>query len=569
MISSPALRATLAGTGLLTVALGVVACSGDKDDSPADNDFAYVLNKPLATTNAASTLGVATDAAKLSARLYPGAYLPGPGNRLLPNTDLVSAAPVVDNPDSVDYTISDTATYSDGAPVVCDDFLLTWVAAHRSDVFASDPGLMTRVRDLSCDTGAKAFRVDFDKGMGPRFRELFGPGDVLPAHTVTANAGEGRPENVVDAVSSGDEEALAALGRSWSTTFDLARTDPATVPTYGPFRIESRDDDGSLLLSANPEWRGDPPGIDRVRVRGGGELPDSGQSGGGDGATGPAAGSGSSQVTDVTDAAVLSTGPEDSTLTDAGFTLSRDPGERVDGLQLSDTGVFATPDARRGFASCIDRGAVVAAVSTATGADASLVKAVPFRVALPDSPAAQALVDIAARNSERNTATTASQLTGTTVRIGYLADQPRYSAIVDALTSSCQEGGVSVVGVPLDAATLTVPGILGTDVDALLETTGASGRNPEVSASPVTPLVTTAQIRDAENTLADAASTVPLSLEPRLVVTVSTVSDVSDSGSDSGLSWNMDRWISSDHPSTVDPGVSSGVVPPNTVEEKA
>ena len=118
-------RGVLVATVATAITVSLAACSGSGDDNDADEGLTYVLDEQLLTTNAGSTLGVAADAAKLSARIYPGAYLPGPGGRLLPNSDLVSVTADPENPDVVDYALAEDANYSDGSPVVCDDFLLT------------------------------------------------------------------------------------------------------------------------------------------------------------------------------------------------------------------------------------------------------------------------------------------------------------------------------------------------------------------------------------------------------------------------------------------------------------
>ncbi|MGO1275199.1 MAG: ABC transporter substrate-binding protein, partial [Corynebacterium variabile] len=199
-------RSTARGVLVATVAtattVSLAACSGSGDDIHADEGLTYVLDEQLLTTNAGSTLGVAADAAKLSARIYPGAYLPGPGGRLLPNSDLVTVTPDPENPDVVDYALAEDANYSDGSPVVCDDFLLTSAAADRTDLFASDLGLTSRISSLDCAPGAKEFRVVFDRGFGQRYREIFGAGEVLPSHTIAEHAGV---DSVVDAVDTGDE----------------------------------------------------------------------------------------------------------------------------------------------------------------------------------------------------------------------------------------------------------------------------------------------------------------------------------------------------------------------------
>ncbi|MDN6813966.1 MAG: ABC transporter substrate-binding protein, partial [Corynebacterium variabile] len=411
-------RSTARGVLVATVAtattVSLAACSGSGDDIHPDEGLTYVLDEQLLTTNAGSTLGVAADAAKLSARIYPGAYLPGPGGRLLPNSDLVTVTPDPENPDVVDYALAEDANYSDGSPVVCDDFLLTSAAADRTDLFASDLGLTSRISSLDCAPGAKEFRVVFDRGFGQRYREIFGAGEVLPSHTIAEHAGV---DSVVDAVDTGDEAALTALGEAWTSTFDLSATDPGTVPTSGPFLIESLRDDAdgdegdrgpSLVLARNPEWHGDRPGLDRITVRGGGDLTRA-----------------LDGTAEVTDAAVIAGGATDPELTGAGLAVVRDNGVRTDGLTLSHEGIFATADNRRAFASCIDRAAVVDAVSGATGAT---VEPHALRIATAGSPAAGVLEDLAGRLGARNVPSSKAVLDGPPVRVGDRAGPTRPEA---------------------------------------------------------------------------------------------------------------------------------------------
>lgn len=575
------------------VAFGVVACSSDDGvEDATDPLFGYALPRPIVTLNAASAQGAATDAAKVSARLYPGSYLTGPDGRLLPNTDLVRATPSADNGDIVNYRISDQATYSDGAPVVCDDFLLTWAASKYPDLFSSDLGLTARVKDFTCDAGQRDFSIEFDQGMGSRYRELFSVGEVLPSHTVAERAGV---DDVVGAIDTGDQETLADLGREWSSTFRVAETDPSQVPTYGPFRVASRGQDGSLVLTVNPAWAGVRPGLDEVVM----------WSGPGAGIDGPDFEQLSSDyrlyVADVppeTDpvAAGLEVAPETETASDTAtetgetgetgapssettdsddaddgiradtdeiapdlsdsddvsgrFAVTRGSGTRVDGLKLADSGIFDSEENRRAFARCVDRSAVADAVKSESGIT---VDEAPFRLIAPGAQAGENLGDIAARNNNTDTAPTSDRLGGTTVRVGYFTDVARYRAMVDTLVESCAAADVTVVPVPLGVDDLDG---LGTDYDALLETRSTFGQNPQVSfpaSSGASGTATVRQLRDAENVLADTTATVPLTVEPRSVAVDRGLSNVVDNPGETGMSWNMDRWVSPDFPTTTAP----------------
>ena len=601
-------RALRRPAALLTVAAltsVLVACTSDHGvEDASDPLFGYALPRPIVTLNAASTVGAATDAAKVSARLYPGAYLTGPDGRLLPNTDLVTATPSRDNGDVVNYRISDTATYSDGAPVVCDDFLLTWVAAKHPDLFSSDLGLTARVKDVTCDAGERDFSIEFDRGMGSRYRELFSVGEVLPSHTVGQRAGV---DDVVGAIDSGDPGQLADLGREWSSTFTVAENDPAEVPTYGPFRVASRGEDGSLVLSVNPEWSGVRPGLDEVVMWSGpgagiegpdfeklaadyqlyvADVPpetdpvgaglaashtaeadpgsDTAEAPSETGAAEPSApskgesespdGDGSGDGEGIR-AGTDETAPDlsDSDDVSGRFAVTRDSGTRVDSLTLSDSGVFGSREDRQAFARCVDRRAMAEAVKSESGIS---VDEAPFRIVAPGSQVGENLGDVAARNNNTDTGPTADRLGGTTVRVGYFADVARYSAMVDTLVDSCAKAGVTVEPVPLGVDDL---GELGSDYDVLLETRSAFGQNPEVSlpaSSGASGTATARQLRDAEHTLADVATTVPLTAEPRSVAVDQGLSNVVDNPGETGMSWNMDRWASPDFPTTSVPTTS-------------
>lgn len=596
-------RYRLPAVMLTTVAItaGLVACSSDNDaDDAEDPLFGYAMPAPIVTLNAASSLGAVTDAAKVSARLYPGAFLTGPDGRLLPNTDLVAASRSHDDPDIINYRISDSATYSDGAPVVCDDFMLSWAAAQNPQHFSASLSVAERVSNVNCETGQRSFSVEFDDGMGSRFRELFSVGEVLPSHTVGERAGV---EDVVAAVNAGDPGQLAALGDAWSTTFTVTENDPSLVPTYGPFRVAARGDDGSLTLAVNPEWSGVRPGLDEIvlwSAAGAGlegpdyaalteeyrlyvadlppevdpvaagldvvestETSETSESSETSATTGETTGETEPETTaaDQTDETVRpgadSSAPD---LTDADdisgrFAVTRDSGTRIDGLTLSDTGVFESRDDRQAFARCVDRAAVAGAVEDETGIT---VEEAPFRIVSPGSTAGESLGDIAARNNNTDTGPTSDRLGGQTVRVGYFEDVARYRAIVDTLVESCGQAGVTVEPVPLSVGDF---GQLGTDYDVLLETSSSFGRNPEVmlpTSAGASGTATVRQLRDAENVLADATSTVPLTAEPRSVAVDRGLSNVVDNPGETGMSWNMDRWVSPDFPTdTTEPTETS------------
>lgn len=522
-----AVRSTAALTlSAALAAAGLAACSGDSPLSNPPEQFGYVLTSDLVTSNAGTAVGVATDAAKVSARLYPGAFIAGPHGQNLPNGDLVTAKPTPGNPRQVDYTINEKATYSDSKPVVCDDFLLSLQASSRPDLFGSDMPLFGQVEKIDCAAGAKKFSVHFADKRGERYRELFGPGTVLPSHTVAEKAGV---EDVVSAVDTKDEQALTELGKAWQDVFTFAKTDPSQVPTSGPYKIAARKDDGSLKLEKNPEWKGVEPAQSPVYLWPQGtdvkKLGEHNQL----------------SVVDTNRGAGETPGTvaEELGLNSDEFRVVESNSERVDTLRISDLGLLQDPKSRKALNACIDREAIAKAVEEETGA---VVQPTGLRVIGTEHPLRAYLDDINGRNTKVNVEEARSKLNGMTIRVGFLDSVPRYKKIVDALKSQCAEAGVNIEPVPRSADDY---GLLGVDYDVALDTRSANGRNSAVNATPGAGLK---EIRGAETALADEAMTLPLVTEPRTILAEVHAANVLDSSSDTGVSWNMDRWVESDEP---------------------
>ena len=158
------LRAALYGALLFTAACAT-SPDGAPDDSPPPEPrrLTLVTSSPLATTNAAGLLGASTSADTLAGRLYPPAFVHGPSGQQIPNRDLVTAQPLPGPEPRVVYTINPEATYSDGAPVTCTDFLLSYKAGTLPGLFdAFLPRLrlamidMLKIRPIASEPGDHA-----------------------------------------------------------------------------------------------------------------------------------------------------------------------------------------------------------------------------------------------------------------------------------------------------------------------------------------------------------------------------------------------------------------------------
>ena len=110
-------RSAITGVAALTTAaaLVVAGCSPSNEkatDPNALDYFGYQLPVPLVTTNAASNLGDSMKVQRLSGRVFPGAFIPGPSGQRIPNTDLVSTQVLPGQQRQVVYTLTDQAVFS-------------------------------------------------------------------------------------------------------------------------------------------------------------------------------------------------------------------------------------------------------------------------------------------------------------------------------------------------------------------------------------------------------------------------------------------------------------------------
>lgn len=514
-------KATIA-VAATAMAISVASCAEDNNpgaNKQAEPQFGYALPQELVTTNAGTAVGVATDASKISARLFPGAFIEGPDQQLLPNADLVSANPSRRSAAVINYQINEKAKYSDGKPVVCDDFLLTYEASKRPDLFGSDMPLFSQVENVDCKPGSKRFVVNFKPSFGERYRELFSAGTVLPMHTVAERA---KLPDGAQALRSGDEQALTELGKQWQESFLLSKTDPSSVPTSGPYKVVSRHDDGHLELGVNENWSGVKPaeasihvwprGADVKKLREQDQL----------------------RVADID----AGGNPEALGLSQPEWRVTKVQSSRVDTLRVSDMGPLATRESRQALNFCIDQRAIAGAVSKHSGAK---VQATGLRVIGPAHPLTAQLT----KTSQENTAFApekAAPLAGQHIRIGFLETTSRYKVIVDKIKAGCGAVGVSVEASPRKA---TDYGVLGVDYDVLLDTRTTFGRNAAVARG-VSGRLT--EIQREEKKLANDSYSIPLVTEARTVASEAHVHNVMDNGADGGVSWNMDRWVTRETP---------------------
>lgn len=557
-------KITAIAAGLSALALVAASCSSEESESgdqatPSDpesyNYPGYMVNSQLTTTNAGTAFGSTTSAAQLSTRLYPGLFVPGPSGQLIPNADLVETEelpPAADSDqESVRVTLADDATFSDGAPVTCDDYLLAYTAGTHPVEFASHMPLMNDIADIECAPQSKAFTLTFQKDQGHRWRQMFGPGTVMPAHAL-AQKTDLTVEELNAALHAEDMATLQPVAELWRYGFSTAKDDfdPELQVSYGPFTADKVGDSGEVFLKANEQYRGDEPALDRLVIwpstANAQELADKGVLKVADSAvaapdwlSGNAGKDAESE--EGNDAPESDNDSSDKDSAGAGadaFETTTKVGLQTDTLTLSQAGIFAEPSARKAFAACVDQAAMAHKSSEISGVD---VPPAYVRTVSVQDPVAQTLGSVA-KDHEGTDMAAAGQLNGSTIKVGYVGPDKRYQAMVDALRASCEPAGITIedaaeenlsqfyLNPDPETGQPTIDAFLG-PVDPLTEYSAADSS-----------IKNSVQLKEQEEQLWESVPSIPVAAQPRVFIVHRDVEGVLPYTGISGIGWNMDRW---------------------------
>src|SRR5687768_9564858 len=115
-------------TAILAATLSLVAglaasCSGSTADQ-----IDYAVDGTLVTYNTNTVAGAASAGPQAFSRVLTGFNYHGPEGQIVGDRDFGSISVVGRSPQVLDYEISDSAVYSDGKPITCDDMVLAWAA---------------------------------------------------------------------------------------------------------------------------------------------------------------------------------------------------------------------------------------------------------------------------------------------------------------------------------------------------------------------------------------------------------------------------------------------------------
>jgi peptide/nickel transport system substrate-binding protein len=526
------LRRTAAAVTVAVVgALGVSSCSGN----PA-SEITYVVDGALTTYNTNTVAGAASAGPQAFARVLTGFDYHGPDGQIVGDHDFGTIAVVGRAPLILDYVISDKAVYSDGKPLTCDDLVLAWAAqSGRFPGFeaASQAGYRD-ITTVDCAPGQKRARVSFapDRSLVD-FGQLFAATSLMPAHVIADDG------PTIDRIA-------AAWNSTWNLTPDL---DVKRFPSSGPYKLESVDKDGAVVLVANDKWWGAKPVTTKITVRPrGADVQDRLNNG----------------AVDVVDVAAGSSGvlnmPED-------YTESDSPSAGIEQLIFAAQGPLAAPPARRALALCTPRD-VIARNAEVPIANTRLNPVTEEAVGNGESVGSEQFV-----TANPNAARDVLGNQPLAVRIGYQTPNARLAATVGAIAKSCAPAGITVQDAGSEN---TGPlALRNNEIDVLLSSTGGSTgsgstgssamdaydlhtgngnnlsgyTNPQIDGI-IDSLAVTADPKEVARLLGDAGPvlwgdlpTLPLYRQQRTLVTSKKMYAVSSNPTRWGAGWNMDRWV--------------------------
>lgn len=292
----------LAVTGV--AALLLTGCA-PQSEVVSGSSLAVAWNQPFYSYNSSTTYGNATANANIIYMTGSSFNYYNDVPELVKDESFGTYKKISDDPLVVEYTVADSAKWSDGEPVTAADMLLSWVSvggAYNDTTFdpseymdpetgelngkqpdnvvyfdsGADPtnpsglGLVTEVPVIS--NNGKTVTLTYSKPFVD-WELAFTVG--LPAHIIgkkalgaTSNA-DGAAA-VTKAIQDKDTTALSKISNFWNTAYNFTEmpTDPELLVANGPYVISDFVADQYITMTANPQYSGaHKPKVEEITVR--------------------------------------------------------------------------------------------------------------------------------------------------------------------------------------------------------------------------------------------------------------------------------------------------------------
>lgn len=286
----------------IAVTMALTACSAPEDESEEqarqDSDRAAAgeapdaitigWNQPYYSYNDDTSDGNATANSIVNYMLRGNLFYYDENQELVRDESLGTFEKTSDDPLTVEYTVADDATWSDGTPMDATDLLLQFVGTSGNlntidssddvgnlggEVYfnSSSPGLplVTELPELSND----------NKTLTLVYSEPFADWEValdfgVPAHVTAMKAlgiddPQAAKDALVEAVQGNDKAALSSLAEFWNTGYDFTAMpdDEMLHLSSGAYELTDYVEGEYLTLTANPDYKGElPASINEVTI---------------------------------------------------------------------------------------------------------------------------------------------------------------------------------------------------------------------------------------------------------------------------------------------------------------
>ncbi|MCH8559780.1 ABC transporter substrate-binding protein [Nesterenkonia sp. LB17] len=378
-------------------------------------------------------------------RLFDGFGYWGTDNVWYPNEDFGSYEVTSEDPFTVEYTIGEDVSWSDGTPVTVADYVLDWAYQNAELTNSDDEPLFNGISQTygervlegpQGDPEGKTFTIEYTEPFADW--EIL-VGSALPAHVV-AEQSDMELDELVTAVREADTEALEPAAEFWN---DGWFTDPGEfpdeelIPVTGPYKLDNWQAGESLTITANEEYWGSAPGTERIVYRfvNDGQHVQALENGDLNIARPQATVDTRGQLERLEDDFVLHEG-EAATWEHLDFNFN--DGAFSDSLEL-----------REAFAMCVPRQQIVSNLIEPVNPEASVLNAresLSFEENYEEivSESYEGTYDEVDVEGAREILE-AEDAVGTEVRIGYAGPNPRRTDTVAEIQASCDEAGFEIV----------------------------------------------------------------------------------------------------------------------------
>jgi peptide/nickel transport system substrate-binding protein len=513
----------------------------------------------------------------------PGPYIFQPDLSAVLNEDMMESVTLTsEDPQVVEYVVKEAAVWSDGEPIDCDDFYLSWMSGNgkqsdpNPDYTGPDqvdadgnpvpetiphfiPASTTGTEDISsveCSEDGRTITTTYETVFAD-WQVLFG--GLLPAHVVEAGAGV-EDITAVDGLTASEDSK--AIGEFWNTGF--IGFDSAVAVSGGWYVIDSFEAGQNLILKRNEAYYGAPGTVDEIVFL---QVPDATQQ--------PAA-------LENGDVQVISPQPNPDLVAQlqaiAGVTTSLHQGVTFEHYDFNQSNVhLAKLEVRQALANCIDREEIVATLVAPINPDATVLN---NRIYIPDSPdyadnsggltrdvdAAKALLEGAGYVLGDDGVYAHPTDGRLSLRLGRRDPNPRRQSTNELFAEQCAEAGVELTDDPaedfnavrLPASDYDIALFAWVATPALSSNTSiyvpGGGQNWNAYANPeiqtlfdqanadLDPATRAATMNEIDSIIWGDMATLPLFQFQELVSFSDTVQNVSFNGP-AGVTWDANNWV--------------------------